>query len=415
MGASLHLLHTLLKVPRWAMRQPRERWLVHRAVTRIRAARGEPVVRGLVVLVTESVGSRICKVGYGLKSLGWRVVLVHRNNLPANAGRCFDEMRRYATPAEALWLAAHFRPVAYHVFANWNFNAAALLIRHQPGKMVFDDYDVLVGTLAEDFSRAYHREIRLERFCLENADGLCCRDLETQCARKAGYSLRGRRLLLLDCCWGGQVESPAPLASRGHGLHIVNCGNIPLATRAEYLVHQQELGALAATLTAQGLAAESIRFHAYPTSSVWRGASRNETGERLAGGAVPAFFHLHDPVPPDELPRVLSQYDAGLYHVGIGANPPTYNRWKFAYTSGNRVFDYLDAGLPVVIHGCKFMEFLVRRAHVDIGIEAPQSVAAHQFLRRENTEALRRNAFLASSRLAITQHIPKLAAFYESL
>ena len=100
MGPTRKLIDTLMKLPAWALRQPRERWLVHQAVGRIRATAGEPVTPRLVVFVTESVGSRIAKLGYGLKSIGWRVVLLHRREPPRHPGKCFDELHRYATRSE---------------------------------------------------------------------------------------------------------------------------------------------------------------------------------------------------------------------------------------------------------------------------------------------------------------------------
>jgi hypothetical protein len=411
-GATLHVLRTLLKVPRWALGQPREFWLTRQAVGRIRAQSGAPVTPKLVVFVSESAGSRLCKIGCGLRGLGWRVVLIHRRDLPPNAGRYFDETRRYATPAEALLLATEYRPVAYHVFANWNFNAAARLIRHRPGRIVFDDYDVLVGTLRPNIARGYLREIRLERFCLENADGHCCRDLEMQCAKRAGYRLRGRRLLITDCCWGDAPGARPPRAEPVDGFHVVNCGNVMVATEREYSVHRKELIALAARLRVQGLSAASLHFHVYSTSGIWSRAPRSASLDE----ATATWLHLHEPVAPDELQAVLMRYDAGLYHVGIGDDPPTYNRWKFVYTSGNRVFDYLDAELPVIIHGSTFMEFLVRRAGADIRVESsPLREAARRFLRREDTASLPRRAAAGRTMFAIARHAPRLAAFYESL
>jgi hypothetical protein len=124
---------------------------------------------------------------------------------------------------------------------------------------------------------------------------------------------------------------------------------------------------------------------------------------------------MHEWIQPDELPSRLAQYDAGLYTFMLSMDPPTYNHFKFAYTSGNKVFDYLDAGLPVIIYGSKFMEYLMRRARVDIRMEAQLTVDARRYLEGQDPWTLRRNAAQASSRLAVTKHVSRLAAFYESL
>lgn len=414
MGSTRPLLPLLQRLPGWILRQPREAWLVRRALRRIRATAGRPATPRLAVLVSESVGTRICKIGYGLKSAGWKTVLLHRRAPPADPGKCFDELRRYETPAEALVLATDYRPVAFHVFANWNYNAAALFVRHRPGRIIFDDYDVLVGTLRDNYTRAYQREIRLERFCLEGADGHCCRDLELRCAKRADYRLAGKRVLLHDCCWGNHRPQQVRRVQPEAGFHIVNCGNVPIGTQREWSLHQEELSGVTRRLLAQGLCTPSVHFHIYTTTGAWSGADRRGKTPSANVEGVPMFVTLHDPVRPDELPAALQQYDAGLYDVAVGANPPTYNEWKFRYTSGNRVFDYLDAGLPVVVHGCAFMEFVVKRVGADILLDAPLNAAARAYLRREDTTTIRRRASEGSARFAIARHIPRLIALYES-
>ena len=48
-----------------------------------------------------------------------------------------------------------------------------MLIHNKLGKIVFDDYDVMAGMVKENFVRKrYPDNLELERFCLENADGL---------------------------------------------------------------------------------------------------------------------------------------------------------------------------------------------------------------------------------------------------
>lgn len=410
---SKNLFSKGLKLPQWCARQVREYELRRRAVRRMARARAPQPEQRMVVLVTERIGSRVCKIGFGLKSIGWRVVLLYRDGILAAPERCFDEMVQYSSPADALLSATRFAPIAYHVFSTWNFDLAALFIKHKPGKIVFDDYDVLGGTLLQHFADTYRRQIDKERFCLENSDGLCCRDLETQSVKRAGYRFRGARILFPDYCWGH-----ASLLPVAHDLsldfHIVNCGNIPVSTEHEMLLHEKELTAVARKLVALGVRAPRIHFHMYPSGSIWRNAAGSAAAKNGIEGTE-LRFHLHEWVPPDELSSRLAQYDAGLYTSMLCMDPPTYNDFKVAYTSGNKVFDYLDAGLPVMISGSKFMEYLMRRARVDIRIEAQLTVEARRYVEGQDPSSLRRNAAQASSRLDVTKHVSRLAAFYQSL
>lgn len=427
-GRNLVRLIHLIRSPRRAIRRiinlpdrfrnhVRNHRLLRSAIKRIPVISVQPATPQLVVFVADLVGSRVCKIAYGLKSIGWRIVLLHQGDPSEWSKKCFDKMLRFSSPAEALFLATQFRPVAYHVFSNWNFEVAFLFVRHRPGKIVFDDYDVLAGTLQDNFARPFRRLIEKERFCLENADGLCCRDLETQSVkRQLGYRFRGKRILLWDCCWGDLQLSTSSSRNGTDDFHIVNCGNIPVRTEKEFTVHTEELTQLARTLVNKGLRAQRLHFHTYPTGPIWHGAARNGSEECVNLNNLSVLFHLHNAVPAEELPREFVQYDAGLYHFAIGAVPDTYTQWKFAYTSGNRVFDYLDAGLPVIIHGSRFMEFLTRRARVDIRIEAELSSAAREYLRRTpDGDSLRQNAATARSRFSITNYVAKFGIFYESI
>ena len=138
-----------------------------------------------VVFISDLPRSREVKLAYGLSQAGWQVTLLYKELPTFDATRYFADSQQYQEPWEALKLAACYTPVAYHVFSNWNFNVAATLIRYKPGKIVFDDYDVMAGVVKDDFlHKNYPGQLELERSCLENADGLCCRGLELQYAKR---------------------------------------------------------------------------------------------------------------------------------------------------------------------------------------------------------------------------------------
>ena len=165
---------------------------------------GQPAAKNsLVVFISDTPRSREAKLAYGLNSAGWDVVLLHRDAPTFDVGQDFIDARHYNTPAEALRLAQTFRARIYHLFSNWNFATASVVIRNKPGKVVFDNYDVLAGMVRESIAeKKYPGQLALERYCLEQADGLCCRSLETQVARRTmGYAYKGRRLFFPDYCW----------------------------------------------------------------------------------------------------------------------------------------------------------------------------------------------------------------------
>ena len=177
----------------WSVRQPvwgcriaiAKWWRMRRAVGAATIAARRPRQSNQIVFVSDRPSSREAKLAHGLRQAGWQVVLLYKTPPAFEAARYFQHAHGYRDEWEALAWCARYRPVAFHVFSTWEFDVAARLVRHRPGKIVFDDYDVMVGMLREEYvGRDFRRQVALERYCLENADGLCCRSLETQFAKR---------------------------------------------------------------------------------------------------------------------------------------------------------------------------------------------------------------------------------------
>ena len=115
---------------------------------------------------------------------------------------------KYNGLLKALWLSRKFNPLVYHVFSSWNFDIAYGLIKKKIGKVIFDDYDVMAGMVFKDFAAEhYPGQIKKEKYCLEHANGICCRSLETQYAkRKLKYNIRCPRIFFPEYVWGRYSE-----------------------------------------------------------------------------------------------------------------------------------------------------------------------------------------------------------------
>src|SRR5204863_17563 len=88
--------------------------------------------------------------------------------------------------------------------AFWAYSLSLNLDFLKPWKMVFDNTDQLAGMVRPGYLRAnFPWQLGLERFCLENAQGLRCRDLGPAYARRhLGYRFRGKTLYFPDYAWG---------------------------------------------------------------------------------------------------------------------------------------------------------------------------------------------------------------------
>lgn len=320
-----------------------------------------------VVFVSDIPRSREAKLAYGMREQGWEVFLLHREKPTFDPNRYFSEALSYSTPTEALRLSLGYSPVAYHVFSCWNFEVAAMMIRKRPGKVVFDDYDVLTGMIRKRFlDSKYPGQSEKEIYCLENADGLCCRGLEVQhLKRELGLKPGGETIFFADYCWDREDltnETPQVIRSEGgraEALSVVFCGGV-MPKPSENLGSDGDLLSVGKALVEGG-----VEFHLYPSFAP-RGMNFTEyfreyieAGEQLAG------FHIHHPLPADELIQSMASHTAGIHLAGMNINQSYDNESgepiRRKYASTNKIFDYLDSGLPIVICDARLQRWLACR------------------------------------------------------
>ena len=350
-----------------------------------------------VVFVADIPTSRVVKLAYGLYQAGWQVILLHREEPWFKEMKYFSEIHRYYSPLEALNMAVFYNPIVYHVFSNMNYEVASTFIRHKPGKIVFDDYDVLAGTVKEDFARKMSRQIELERFCLENADGICCRSLDTQIAKhELKYNIGGR-ILFPEFCWGNIRKEKKHNLQAGK-IKFCYVGNLRLPGNNDGGHHVE----LAAKL--QAILKDRFSYDIYPS----KGAEQlipiyRETAKKQQ---LDKYMSFHSSLPYEELLSKLPMYDIGVMVGPLrkGGTSPFYNlNNKLKYGLANKVFDYIDCGLRILTSS--FMpfqyKFIKRYWHI-LSLEDIDS--------NLNIEPLKSN-----SQLAISNHIERLELFYNDL
>lgn len=165
-------------------------------------ARARPRNERLVVFVADVPSARHFKMASGLQRNGWSVVLLHKGPVPGDQRRFFSEILKFSDREECLLLACLLSPIVYHVFSSWNFEVAELFMQCRPGKIVFESYDVMGGSLQENLRQEYAKQIPQEKFCFESADGVTSRNLQVRFARrKLGYKIPKNVLFFPDYCW----------------------------------------------------------------------------------------------------------------------------------------------------------------------------------------------------------------------
>lgn len=368
-----------------------------------RASRRGRVPRS-AVFVSDVPRSREAKLAHGLKKIGWSVILLHREVPTFDANSYFTETHSYKTAWEALSLASEYSPVVFHLFSNWNYDVAAAFIKFKPGKIVFDDYDVMAGMVRDEIAeQRYPGQLQQERFCLEHADGLCCRSLETQYAKKyLGYRYRGKRILMIDCCWADEMPVVQPKRDDDQSeVHIVFCGNLfdGDPSDPDPVNYQYDVAAL--------LSSHRIHYHIYPPTVRHSENLRQRVAVYLQSNGDPKYVHVHNPVPPDTLVAELSKYDYGLHILSreIDGRSLTYADRKFRYATANKIFDYIDANLHILSHSGLFQGKLATRYRSGTILKSLGDLLMAKQCRPTNTP----RAF------SLSQNIRRLVHYYATL
>lgn len=340
-------------------------------------------------------------MAFALTGIGWRVTLLHKEPLSFDVSEYFARTRLFNDVWDALSIAAEYSPTAYHVFALWSFELAATLIRHKPGKIVFDYYDVLTGMVKSDLIALYAGQSELEQYCYRNADGLCCRDLRVQyLKRELGLELPPR-ILFPEYCWPERKFKRSE--KLGGGVHVVYVGSIEANPDSPVAYHYQ-LAAL--------LSRSRIHYHIYPSYAHVGDELRSRMKKFVTSPADTAYVHIHDTISPLGMRQELSKYHYGVLisgkNVEYGDDHDTYLPHQADYLLTSKVFDYLDAGLVTLTQDARMTRCLLERCNAGIVVRSLDEIA------RVAGGAPPPEVKAAPS-LVVEANADRLAAFYQAL
>lgn len=133
--------------------------------------------------------------------------------------------------------------------------------------------------------------------------------------------------------------------------------------------------------------------------------------KELADAAAPGRVQFHEPVPPEDIVRRISQFDVGLHFI-----PPTsYNN---LVSLPNKFFDFINAGLAVCIGPSPSMEEIVKQyglGCISPSFEPNQIAALLNRTSAHQWDAMREGSRKASEELNAQREMEKLVTLYEGL
>lgn len=268
-------------------------------------------------------------------------------------------------------------------------------------KIVFDEYDVMLG-IRRNIPQGV---IDAEAYCFQFSDGICSRYTCLEYLEGMGYNICKQRIYFIDCC-NDFTDYESSQKPESDVLQLVFVGT--LFSDKEYKTTKDgrvlELGELCEI--------NKAHLHIYPTSY-----DEAKLYEFIEMEKKNPYFHLHYPVSATKLASEISQYDYGVTGAQIdilehSAKIGSHTREAIIYCWANKLYDYLDAGLPIVttvpVEQTKIFErdgVLLRKSNEEIDFDE---------LRQKRNE-MKRRVIEVREKYRVSNQLPALIEFYDSL
>jgi hypothetical protein len=378
-------------------------------------ARARPRDERLVVFVIDVPSARHFKIASGLQRNGWSVVLLHQGQVPEDQRRFFSKILQFKDREECLLFACMVSPAVYHVFSSWNFEVAELFMQCRPGKIVFESYDVMGGFLQDNLRIEYAKQITQEKFCFESADAVTSRSLQVRYAKRTlGYKIPRQVLFFPDYCWNLTEHLCSRLPKRSDGIHAVYAGGLG----SVYFHAARHKAGPNSRVCIEDITNHGIHYHMYPFLPFGQTAEEAHPEYAELARQNP-LFHLHAPLTPTELMREMSQYHLGIFSISQGSlreGDKTYIPAYFNIYTANKIFDYLDAGIPSLVGAGRLVHFLMNRTGAaEVSFLDNISEALNVMLQPGRLELLAQHAERGRERYGIDRQARRLIRFYQGV
>ena len=318
-----------------------------------------------IVFVSNKITARESKIAYAARRYRNRVTLITQHaTSDSEMADCYDRCFIAKNPWQVLQLIGQLRPDIVHAFVHEDNLWMLPVLYYTAVPIVYDPYDCLQGMLERNHQ--YSRwQLIAERRWFADADRICARSLEPRYLRKQhGYRMPSTTYFP-EYCWHEPRQQQPRHFSDDEELNLVYCGGIwpedryspAAAGYAQYI----EIGRL--------LAKQRIHLHLYPAAPPAGVSHEVFFALYLQESTRNHFIHIYPTLPYAELMCELPKYDAALHVLGAGINTMlgSATSAKINCSSANKLFDYIEAGLPVIIHEGRHQRGVVR--HYGVSVE----------------------------------------------
>ena len=355
-----------------------------------------PTIENILFVQDSSPCIRNIKMASALNERGLEIHLVHRDKTPNQAYGFGDDAYKTVVclPKEnhrdidiIYSVIKRYRIDLVHYHNQPDRLSAELIESNLRIPVIYDQHDFL--SFKHHLSR---KEKRFEKICNEQSDGAIyvTESYKNEVARY--YSLIENSICFLNYYLKADSlanEDTLPKQSRRDGIvHLVYVGRIS--------DHKKDHRYIIESL--KRLGNENCIVHVYPSKN-----KKYHKYNKLK------HVVMHRSLPYRQLIREISQYDFGLtiFNEGVVRKLP-----HIRYGLGNKTFDYLCAGLPVLTQGClDEVKKIVVQNEFGFIIEEGNGF---QRLSKDRYEALVKNIREKRERFTMESQIDRLIQFYST-
>ncbi len=372
-------------------------------------ARGRMVRnRRQIVLVSESLRTRLLSLARGLTKAGLEVVLLYRNEPNFSlAGICSSAVR-FTDCWDALAKAAAMQPLVFHLSSSFIDSTMVLFTRYKPGPVIFDYQDIFPGLIPGNTFNSKGFMGKWQTEVLTDADGLCCQDLQYRAAARINGWRRNRNVI-----WFPHYPEDYHLPVERPGdktLRMVSTGYI-----------EDPDGTLSMAETFFGsLVKAGIALDIYPhPSKALLSPEKREAyfNSLLAMGTDKTPVILRDFVDPDTLIERERNSDIGTIlrtSTLKDGEEPFYSKAYLDNGLSGRVCEFLRAGIVILgMSDLRMSRFISRRYGRQMDVDGPLSTQQTQELHKL-VAASKKTSKIKSS-FILSTNIPRLIVFYEKI
>ncbi len=371
-----------------------------------------------IVFITGNPGPRSVKIIGALIRKGYQVIILEYGTKHSSWMGELQEYQMeyfyYDSIEELLYMAMQYEPMVYYFEPIWgDCSVAEIMLKHRKvfGKLVIALYDVL----NDGYVRGGWFPKKMERYCLENADGIVWRWFSKEfLEEKKGFVYKGKSIQFLDYCIGNLEKEKVEEGTQLKLCYVGGKIDVFLDRFGKQNNGYIRMAGIKNILEAIGDREDCV-FHFFSGREC---STENKEICKTLEKQYPNFKVFYD-TPYGELLERIVEYDYGCFwHTGGKPVPMLKDDEEGHYGSTymnsmtNKFFDYLDAGLPIIatrpLKLCKFLEkygVVVKMDTSNIDIDY---LKEHKLTYRKRVEKAREE-------LSIDNQIQRLINFFEEI